>query len=230
MKISIIIPTLEESENLSEILPLLNETTPHEIFVVDAQYCARSEEVCQQNAAKYLVSKVAKRACQMNIGAKKSTGDVLHFIHADTRPPKSYKSDVKLALENGADLGCFRFRFDSDRTLLRFNSYMTRFKGLQFRGGDQTLFIKKEVFEELGAYDEDFCIMEEYELIKKSKEKFNFTIIPKDVVVSDRKYDENSYIRVNIANTVAFSMYKFGAAPQKIRSVYQKLIKHPKST
>ena len=158
---------------------------------------------------------------------KKAKGNVLYFVHADTRPPKSFVADIRTATEDGYQSGCYRFKFDSDRPLLKFNSYCTRFNRLMVRGGDQTLFIKKELFQELGGFDEYYTVMEEYPLIKKLMQRKTFKIMDGDVLVSARKYEHNSYLRVNLANFIAFMMFYAKSHPDKIRSTYLSLIKHP---
>ena len=96
------------------------------------------------------------------------------------------------------------------------------------RGGDQTLFVTRDLFEKLGGFRNDFVIMEDYDLIQKIQRETSFKIIPKDVIVSPRKYDNNQYLRVNFANFVVFMMYFFGARQQTMISAYKNLIYHPK--
>jgi hypothetical protein len=164
----------------------------------------------------------------MNAGWKASSGSVLYFVHADTLPPSSYLDDIEKELEQGTDLGCYRFLFNSKRPVLRFNSFMTRFNALSFRGGDQTLFVKRNVFEDLNGYDESYEIMEEYDLLIRANKRFKFSIIPKDVKVSARKYEHNSYFRVNVANVVAFTMFRLNCSASAIKRVYFKMLRHPK--
>ena len=166
----------------------------------------------------------------MNEAAKSAGGDILYFVHADSLPPMGYADDVASAISNGADLGSFRFKFKSDNRLLRFNSWCTRLNLLSVRGGDQTLFVKKEVFERLKGYCWKHCIMEEYDFMRRSKkEGFKFKLIQKDVEVSARKYDKNSWLRVNFANVVAMVMWRLGSSPSRIKNTYFTLLRHPKA-
>ena len=165
----------------------------------------------------------------MNLGASKAQGDVFYFVHADTLPPSSFLDDIEQQIRSGNDCGCYRFKFDSKKKMLSLNSWFTRFNTMGVRGGDQTLFFSREFFEKLGGFDDSFVIMEEYDLLRRVKKaEGRFVLIPKNVFVSDRKYDQNSYLRVNFANAVAMSMWKFGCQPQKIKSTYHRLIRHPK--
>ena len=230
MFLSIIIPTLNECDNLKELLPLLiNNSQRHlvEVIVVDAGMCSESKEMCRSLGVQYVLSEKKGRAVQLNLGAKKATGSILYFVHADTRPPKSFVADIREALSRGFQSGCYRFKFDSNKLLLKFNSYCTRFNRLMMRGGDQTLFITKELFNELNGFDEYYTVMEEYPLIGKLMKLKTFKIMDGDVLVSARKYEQNSYLRVNFANFIAFMMFRAKSHPDKIRSTYLSLIKHP---
>lgn len=157
-----------------------------------------------------------------------SKGGLLYFVHADSIPPKNYLDDLFRAIEEGYAAGCYRFRFDSGKLLLKINSYFTRFDRIMCRDGDQTLFITRDLFEKLGGFRDDFMIMEEYDLIQKIQREVKFKIIPKDVIVSARKYEKNHYLQVNSANLVVFMMYFAGARQETMVHAYKSLIYHPK--
>lgn len=231
MKISVIIPTLNEAENIGKLIDFLknhaNETLL-EIIVVDAQSADNTEGVASKHGAKVLQAKKG-RAIQMNTGAKYAKGDVLYFVHADCLPPKTYVTDIIKAIQTGYPIGCFRYKFDSKSFLLKVNAFFTRFSPLWCRGGDETLFITKDVFNQLGGFDEYYCIMEEYPFIEKARSLFKFIILPQYALVSARKYETNSWLRVQYANFIAFSMFKKGISPQVIATRYHGILSYPKS-
>lgn len=232
MNVSVIIPTLNEVENIGKLVEFLRQHGDErllEVIVADGGSNDQTVELAESAGAKTCKNLPRSRAIQMNAGWKKSSGNVLYFVHADALPPRTYLSDIAESLSSGADMGCYRFQFDSDSMILKFNSYMTRFNGLSCRGGDQTLFITREAFKELGGYDQSFEIMEEYDLLIRAKKKFTFTIIPKDVKVSARKYQHNSYLRVNFANFVVFMMFRLGFSSGRIKNAYFRLLRHPKA-
>lgn len=231
MKISIIIPTYNEEKRIVEQLIHLEKHSKDriaEIIVVDGGSTDHTVQLVKRAGFTCLESEQKGRAAQMNTGYKHSTGDVLYFVHADSTPPDSFISDILKALNEGYKAGCYRFRFNSDRLLLRINSYFTRFSGIMCRGGDQTLFIRRDLFEKLGGYRQDFQIMEDYEMIKKVQQVTDFKIIPKDVIVSARKYEKNYYLQVNLANFIIFMMYFANVRQDKMVDTYKRLIYHPK--
>lgn len=231
MQVSVIIPTYNEEESIGELLAHLKKFADErllELIVVDGGSTDRTVQVVQENNIRCLNCTQKGRASQMNMGYRNSSGGLLYFVHADSLPPATYLDDLFTTLKNGYNAGCYRFRFDSDRFMLNVNSWFTRFDRIMCRGGDQTLFITRDLFEKLGGFKEEFLIMEDYDLIQKIQKETDFKIIPKDVVVSARKYHKNQYLKVNFANFVIFMMYFFGARQQTMVSAYKNLIDHPK--
>lgn len=229
MKLSVIIPCLNEEKNLKELIPLLKKELafyPHEIIVVDGGSEDHTVEICQLHSISLEKAKKACRAVQMNIGARLATGDVLYFVHADTRPIHGFFKDIESAIDNGKIAGCYRYRFDSEHPLLKVNGWFTRFNGLFAGGGDQTLFIKKSVFDALGGFNEDFCIMEDFELVRRIKKEYEFFIVPKSIKVSARKYENNSWLKVQWANLIAFKNFLQNRDPIEIRAQYHQMLNH----
>jgi GT2 family glycosyltransferase len=109
--------------------------------------------------------------------------------------------------------------------LLKVNAWFTQFNGLLSGGGDQTLFIRKDVFWELGGFDETYCLMEDFELVRRIKKKYNFKVIPKRILVSARKYEKNSWFRVQVANLIVFGLFFLNHPPSKLKVLYSRLLK-----
>ena len=229
MQISIIIPTLNEAENIGQLVQYLKRHATHallEIIVVDAQSDDNTEGAARRAGATVLTSEKRSRAAQMNIGAKAAKGDILYFVHADCYPPETYCVDIQNFIQGGFHLGCYRYRFDSNHILLKINAYCTRFSAMWCRGGDETLFVVRHVFEELNGYDEYYSIMEEYDFIRRAKMLFKMVIMPKYVLVSARKYETNSYLRVQIANFRIFRLYKQGVSPDIMVKKYKSFLNY----
>lgn len=228
-RLSIIIPTLNEETNLKSLLPYLNQHKDDYTDIIVADACTTvddSTHICKTNNVQRVACKASSRAAQMNKGASIVQDGILYFLHADVLPPKTFVNDIRTSLAKGTDFAIFSYRFDSDSKLLAINSRFTRRKGLFAGGGDQSLCLTKSTFESLGGFDEYFTIMEDFRFFHKAlKIGLSYEVIPNDVIVSARKYKQNSYLRVNLSNLVAFSLYHLGTKPNTIKKIYSKLLK-----
>lgn len=231
MKISIIIPTYNEAAAIGNLITFLWQNAREavaDIIVVDGGSQDETLAIAREARAQAYLSPTKGRAAQMNYGVTRATGDLYYFVHADALPPSTYVADITEALAEGFVIGCYRFRFNSDKLMLKINSYCTRFDRIMCRGGDQTLFVTRPVFQEFNGYRNDYVIMEEYDFIQRVRKKYPFKIIPKDVMVSARKYDQNGYLRVNLANLTVFLMFFAGCSQSRLLNTYKRLINHPK--
>jgi rSAM/selenodomain-associated transferase 2 len=227
MTISIIIPTYNEAANIGRLVAELRQyggASVGQILVVDAHSPDGTADAASRAGASVLPAPKPGRAAQMNHGAAQATGEVLYFVHADVGIHPDYVADIQAGIRAGYDAGCYRFRFDSPKPMLRLNSYGTRFGGLMSRGGDQTLFISRTLFDRLGGFDERFVIMEDFDMIVRIRRVARFLIVPKDVRVSARKYDRNSWARVQLANLTAFSMFFLKLPPARIARMYKAML------
>ena len=228
MKISIIIPTLNEAENIGSLLNYLfkhGKEHLQEIIVVDGNSSDATQRIAREAGARVLQQSIQSRAKQMNLGASEAQAEVLYFIHADTLPPATFAEDIMAELAAGYKMGCYRYQFDSPRTILKFNAWFVQFQWLVCQGGDKTFFIQKEEFWAFNGYNERYVVMEEYDFLRRAMKQYPLRIIPKNVIVSARKYEKNSWLRVQIANALACTMFRSGTDPGRIRSVYKSILR-----
>lgn len=228
--ISVIIPTYNEAAIIHRAVTQLleNATKTIEIIISDSPNSTdRIEALKFPEIVRFIKATLPGRAAQMNEAAALAKGEILYFVHADTVVHPDFERDITTAIKAGTDLGCYRYRFDKYFTpLLYINSFFTRFDKIWCRGGDQTLFITKNVFEDLGRFREDFKIMEDYEILLRAKAKYRFQIIEKEVVVSSRKYKLNGYLKVQLANLKVMRMFLKGKATQEeMAKTYHKMLK-----
>ena len=227
MTFSIIIPTFNEAANIGQLVRDLRAYSHNhlvDLLVVDGGSTDDTVEQARQAGARVVVSPRCGRASQMNYGASLTSGDILYFVHADVTIHPDFMNDIRQVVTDGNDAGCYRFRFASAHPLLRLNSYGTRFPGIMSRGGDQTLFITRALFGRLGGFRERYVIMEDFEIIVRIREAGRFCIIPKDVIVSARKYETNSWLRVQVANLTAFCLFFMNVRPTRIAQTYKRML------
>ncbi len=200
-----------------------------EVLVVDGGSTDQTAAAAQEAGAQVHASPWKGRADQMNHGARVARGNVLYFVHADTRPPAGYITDIQDSLRAGYYMGGYRARFEAVHPLLALNSYFSRFNRLTCRGGDQTLFVTRALFNTLNGYDNYYEVMEDFDFIRRARRQTRFRIIPREAEVSARKYQDNSYGRVTVANFIVFTMFRLGFSPQQLLRTYRRMVWYPRS-
>ena len=231
MRLHIIIPVVNEAEQLRRLLPyLLDELNGRgTITVADGGSTDATASVVERSGrVAYLACPATGRSRQMNAAARlyHHPDDVYYFVHADTRPPRGFYTDIRRSVADGVPMGCYRFSFDSPSPLLAVNAFFTRFGGLACRGGDQSLFVCRDAWEQLGGFDDRMDIMEDYDIIRRARRAgIPFRIIPRSITVSARKYRANGWLRVQLANLRVFRMYQRDASQQEMVETYRRMLK-----
>lgn len=227
---SIIIPAHNEKNNLGKLLPRLLDicaTSDAEIIVaLSSSTNDGSEALDLRGKVQFHRCGKQGRAAQMNEGARRSKGQYLAFLHADVLPPASFISDIEHSLKNGNDAGFFSYVFDRDHPLLSINASFTAKDGFFTGGGDQCLFIKRHIFWEMGGFNEEQVLMEDFEFFKRMRSrKVPYIIVKNNLVVSARKYELNSYWRINFSNLLLVLLFRTGYPRSKLKVLHDRLIR-----
>ncbi|HPF11107.1 MAG TPA: TIGR04283 family arsenosugar biosynthesis glycosyltransferase [Flavobacteriaceae bacterium] len=229
--ISIIIPVLNESQTIGKLLLHLTKEIPQnttmEIIVVDGGSKDNTlEEVAHFSGLLPIKTiRTSKgRAVQMNRGAQEASGSILYFLHADTVPPFHFEQSITKALLGKAIAGCFRMKFDSKHPILLVSQWFTRFNFKACRGGDQSLFVEKEVFDALGGFNEQFEVYEDCEFINRLYDHGPFIVLKDSVVTSARRYRSNGTAKLQFHFAIIHLKKWFGTSPQGLVSYYNKYI------
>lgn len=231
MNISIIIPTHNEAENIGNLIKYLwthGKNNISEIIVSDFDSQDDTTFIAENLNAIVVRSAVKGRAFQMNKGAEISTGDVLYFLHADTYPPPDFIHSISNSIETKSDSGCFRLSFDIDHWFLNFLGKLTSLDMDAFRFGDQSLFIKKLLFESINCFDSRLIIMEDNEIIRRIRKVAKFVVLNSSVKTSARKYLENGKFKLQFIFVLIFFLYKIGFNQSTLIKVYKTFISDKK--
>lgn len=222
MKLSVIIPAYNEEDFITDTIGAVQKNSGellHEILVVDGNSTDKTFVQAEAAGARIITSPQKGRAAQMNYGAEQAQGEILYFLHADSKPPADFDREVNHAIDDGFDSGCFRLAFDADHLLLDFYAWCTRFDIDAFRFGDQSLFIEREVFFETGGFREDHLVMEDNEIVRRIKKRYSFTILDDAVETSARAYLEVGIIKMQIIFGIIFLLYFLGVKQEKLANI-----------
>ncbi len=229
--VSIVIPAHNECENLRQLLPQLLQLSLRDgaaevLPVLSASTADGCAELIASLGLPPLRASADSRAAQMNLGAQHARGQVLAFLHADVRPPDGFLEDIRGTLDAGYRAGFFSYRFEPETFWLRLNGRATRRDGIFTGGGDQCLFIAREDFLELGGFDQEQLLMEDFEFFRRLKRSgLRYRIVPNDLQVSARKYERNSYLRVNLSNLLLLTLFRCGYPPARLKRLHARLIR-----
>lgn len=228
MSIGIIIPTLNEERALPRTLAALASANFEEIIVVDAGSVDRTLEIVEafQKAVPHKAIKVIKcqpgRAHQMNAGAAECLADILVFLHADTRLPADGRSAIETVESDSRYAGGrFDVQFEDDKgfawVISRMMNLRSRWSGIST--GDQALFVRRTVFQQLGGFAE-IPIMEDIEFSHRLKKAGKIAALRSRVITSFRRWEQRGPARTIITMWTLRFLYWIGISPHTLNQFY----------
>ncbi|NEV94466.1 glycosyltransferase family 2 protein [Psychroflexus sp. YR1-1] len=227
--LSIIIPVYNEAEvieaNLKQIQKRISAASwVDEILVVDGG--SSDDTLIKAKAVEGIRVFVSPkgRPKQMNFGAKRATGQILYFLHIDSFPPENFDEMIVNAFKNGHEAGCFQMKFRSSHPWLKFTGWLTQFKARSCRGGDQSLFVTRSLFENIGGYDENFLIYEDHEILKPIYKQTRFEVISEWISTSARRYEDKGILKLQLLFLGIYFKKWLGASSEELFRFYEKHI------
>jgi rSAM/selenodomain-associated transferase 2 len=222
-KLAIIIPVLDEGESIAAALDALADLRAlgTEVIVVDGG----SRDATIQRArlrADHVISAPRGRALQMNAGAERASGDVLLFLHVDTRLPADVDHVVLNGLQrSGRAWGRFDVRIDGRSPLLAVVGWLmsmrSRLTGIAT--GDQVIFVRREAFQAVGGFPA-IALMEDIALCKRLKGVSRPLCLRERIITSGRRWEKNGVLNTVVLMWRLRLAYFFGADPEKLAQQY----------
>ena len=159
----------------------------------------------------------------MNKGAAFASGDILVFLHADTRLPTGYDVMIRTALQQPETVaGAFALRIDADVASLRLIEWGVNWRSRfwQMPYGDQAIFITKDTFNKIGHFPE-LPFMEDFEIMRRLKRIGKITILPVPVITSARRWLQKGVWQTTLINQIIIIAYLLGVSPVRIVHWYK---------
>ena len=170
-----------------------------------------------------VISAARGRSNQMNEGAAVVTGDVLLFLHADTRLPPDYIEKLAIFISSGKPWGRFNVRFDDNHPMFRLIASMMNWRS-RFTGictGDQAIFIRRSTFESLNGFA-DIPLFEDIDLCKRLKSLDWPFCIKSPVTTSGRRWRTHGFCKTILLMSWLRLLYFLGVSPEILSQKYYK--------
>ena len=160
----------------------------------------------------------------MNTGADKATGDVLLFLHADTRPPADVNEVLGRFYQSAKEWGRFNVSFDSSSVSLKvvafFINLRSRLSGIAT--GDQAIFVKRDAFAAVNGFD-PLPLMEDVAMSRKLKRLSRPWCCKRPVITSARRWEQNGVIRTVLLMWAFRLAYFLGVSPEVLARRYRQI-------
>lgn len=222
MRLSVIIPCLNEEKRLLDCIRSAQRLNPFEVIVVDGGSRDRTVELAEREGAR-VIKTSRGRGIQLQEGASASKGEILLFLHADSVIKEDI--DLKAYIRDGFIGGFFRLRFDDPSLSFRLIEFFANMRSRLFKlpYGDQAIFVKKEVFQKIGGF-RPYPFLEDIDLVLRLRKMGKLISLDIPVVVSPRRLKRGfpfSPILLSIRNVIIVLLYILGISPFKLIKLYR---------
>lgn len=221
--ITVVVPALQEAQAIGGLVGQLRAEDGVEVVVADGGSPDGTAAVAAAAGARVLACGRRGRARQMNAGAAVASGEILVFLHADTRLPRGWPAAVRGLLERpGVAGGAFSFATDSPRRALRWieAGAALRARALGAIFGDQGIFTGTETFDAVGGFP-DQELMEDWELVRRLRRRGAVVVLPQRAVTSARRWERRGTLRTSLTNAAITAAYLAGVSPSRLASWYR---------
>ena len=223
---SFIIPVWKEESVIPQTIEHIRslQSAAHaEIIVVDGDPAGKTMDIARREGVTTAISERG-RGSQMNHGAALAAGNILIFLHADTRLPLDALALIDTSMRDESyTAGAFDLAIDSERPVFRLieKAASLRSRLTKIPYGDQAVFMRKTVFNELGGF-RDIPIMEDVEIMRRIKKRSGkICIIDKAARTSSRRWEREGIVYTTLRNWLLITLYLIGVKPEKLARFYR---------
>lgn len=223
MKLSIIIPVLNEEENLAKLAGQLQsiKNQGHEVIIVDGGSVDNTLTIAHEVTDAIVVC-APGRAVQMNNGAAVATGDVYLFLHVDTFLPDNIIQIIFDLSPQESFWGRFDVRLSSEKKVYRLIEWLINFRSCltSIATGDQAIFIEKNLFHRIGGFPE-IALMEDVEISRQLKKLSASVCVKQKVITSSRRWESKGVVATVLMMWKLRLYYFLGVSPEKLNRLYR---------
>lgn len=224
MKLSLIIPVLNERHYLPTMLATVTNLGLHEVIVVDGGSTDGSREYLSKQQNALVIDAERGRGTQLNAGARIATGEVLVFLHCDCLLPTDGPQRIVQALANEQVVGgCFLVRFNKQKERsLRLVAWGIngRTRLTRTATGDQAIFVRRAVYEDIGGFAA-WPLFEDIDLVARVKRRGRFVVLPVSVTISARRWITHGVWRTTLIMYALRFGYYAGISPFRLKGWFK---------
>lgn len=219
--VAVVMPVLNEAGALPVALEHLRQQAPDEIIVVDGGSDDATRDIVRNHPRIRLLDTVRGRAAQMNAGAAATHSDILLFLHTDTRLPPGAIGSVRAAVRAGHLWGRFDVRLDNSKPIYRVIEWLMNQRSAitGIATGDQAIFVRRDVFEELDGYPA-IALMEDIALSARLKRIMTPARLKTTVTTSARRWERYGVMRTVARMWWLRLCYWLGVSPARLARWY----------
>ena len=217
---SIIIPTLNEEDNIQRLLQHLKSfKKDKEIIIVDGGSGDNTLKLAESFGVKICKSPPGKGK-QLNEGTKHAKGKILIYLHADTfLPTDAFNLVQEYFSRDEVRIATFKLSFDSNNFFMKTYCRFTNFDSMFTTFGDQAIIAKKEFINEMGGFP-NIRIFEDVEFFRNVRKRTKIYKLPASVITSGRRFYKKGIITTQLLNIYFFILYLLKVSPDKIYKRY----------
>jgi rSAM/selenodomain-associated transferase 2 len=224
MRVSIIVPVLDEGPGVESFLAHLRERAPGAEVIMVCTADSRQVQEPAAGLADHVIKSARGRAAQMNAGAAAARGDVFWFVHADCHVPQGCLEQISRVLDDSHAVGgCFRIRFPRHQLIYRVSDAGGNLAVELFGRcyGDHGIFCRREVFTAVGGYP-DLPLLEDAEFYRLLRGQGRMRQLPSKIVTSPRRYEAIGPYRLTAVYLLISALYLLRAPISLLARIYDR--------
>ncbi|HBV63465.1 MAG TPA: glycosyl transferase family 2 [Rhodopirellula sp.] len=218
-EITVVIPALNEEQVISRSVHSAVSAGAIEVIVSDGGSRDQTVERAIEAGASSVVRSMPGRGVQMNFAAHLATGQFILFLHADNELPEQALRQI--CVHEEAAWGAFQQQIDSRRKVYRLiewgNDLRVRWRQVPF--GDQGMFVRRTLFEELGGFAE-IPLMEDVELSHRLRKVQAPVLLQGPLQISARRWEKKGVLRQTLTNWMIQLSYARGISVEQLAQKY----------
>ncbi len=223
MKLSVVVPTFNEEAVIAETLRrAVTALAPHELIVADGDSTDDTAERARPHAT-VLALPMLTRGAALNHAATIATGEVLLFLHADTLLPMGAAAAIATALEDARVVGsAFHLRFDHPGRIAALVASNVNLRSclLNTFFGDQAMFVRRDVFTQIGGFKE-WNVMEDLEILSRLRRRGRLALLDQVVITSARRHQKAGWFRTIATIWLMTLMHRLGVSGDAMARWYK---------